>query len=504
MEREPDRRLHPVSLLLNLGATLKDLLVPLVVALFFARSDAFRLIVPGLIALIAGGTAVFKYLTYSYRYDEDDLVVREGMFFRNERHIPYNRIQNIDAVQNVVHRLFDVAVVQVQTGSSAEPEATMNVLPMRALAEMRQRVLVERRQLAAPEGADVTVIEAPARPAPRQVLHLPPRELIIAGFIENRGLALVAAAFGILAQSDMLEDVIRRVLPKERPAWLENVVPDAVPSATAVIGGIVMLVLFALIVVRILSTLWTLIRLHDFTLVRDGNDLRAQYGLFTRVTATIPVQRVQTISIHQRWLHRRFHRAAIRVTTAGASGIPGEEKAAADREWLAPIVPVNAVRSLLHEIDPALELGDVQWMGAHPRAALRLTRVYLIVVALITAALAVLFSWWSLAIGVVLCIFAVLRARGTAASLGTAILGHSVAFRSGWLHQVVSVARFERIQSASWFQSFLDRRNAMARISVDTAGMGESGLGMGYLPEAAALELHTRLSQSAAAKPFTW
>ena len=35
VEREPDRRLHPVSLLLNLGATPKDLLIPLVVA--FAR-----------------------------------------------------------------------------------------------------------------------------------------------------------------------------------------------------------------------------------------------------------------------------------------------------------------------------------------------------------------------------------------------------------------------------------------------------------------------------------
>jgi putative membrane protein len=276
------------------------------------------------------------------------------------------------------------------------------------------------------------------------------------------------------------------------------------PSATSAVVGITMLILFALIAVRILSTLWTLIRLHDFTVVRDGNDLRTEYGLFTRVTATIPVQRVQTISIHQRWLHRKFGRAAIRVTTAGASGIPGEGKTTADREWLAPIIPVAAVRALIHEIDPSLELERVEWTKAHPRAALRITRIHLLVVALIAIVLAFLIGWWTLLVAGLLGFWGLVSARGIAANLGTAIVGDRVAFRSGWLHQVVSVAPFERIQSASWYQSFLDRRNAMATVSVDTAGMGQSGLGMGYLPEATAMRLQLELAQAAARAPFTW
>src|SRR5688500_7916427 len=109
----PDRRLHPFSLLFHLAERVKELVIPLVVGLFPTRSDLVRILVPAVVGLIATVSAVAKYLSYTYRYDEDDLVVRTGIFFKNERHIPYERIQNIDAVQNVAHRFLNVAVVQV-------------------------------------------------------------------------------------------------------------------------------------------------------------------------------------------------------------------------------------------------------------------------------------------------------------------------------------------------------------------------------------------------------
>ena len=69
-----------------------------------------------------------------------ELVIRSGLVFRSERHIPYARIQNIDAVQNVLHRLLNVVEVEVETGGGETSEATMSVLPMAAFHEMRERV----------------------------------------------------------------------------------------------------------------------------------------------------------------------------------------------------------------------------------------------------------------------------------------------------------------------------------------------------------------------------
>lgn len=499
---EPDRRLHPLSLLFHLGARLWDFAIPLIVALFATRSDTMRVVAPAAVAVIAAIAAVFKYLSYTYRYDDDDLVVRTGLIFRNERHIPYDRIQNVDAMQNVAHRFFNVAVVQVQTGSGSEPEATLSVLPMSDLAEMRRRVLAGKRAAAAIDTVDEHAVTGPVvPPAPTRLLHLPPRELVIAGFIENRGMALVAAATGVIWQVDAFEDLVKNLVPDSAPDWAQVVTGGV--GASFVLGGAT-LFLVALLGIRLLSALWAVIRLHDFTLVRDGNDLRAEYGLFTRVTATIPLRRVQTISIHQRWLHRRLGRAAIRVTTAGASGLPGEGGQTADREWLAPIIRSADIGRLIQQIDPSMELDGAEWVPADPRAAGRLIRVSGVWAAVITSASALAVGWWSLAVAALLGVRAVLRASGITRQLGCAFVGDRVAFRSGWLHHVVSVARFERIQSAVFAQTLFDRRTRMARVGVDTAGMGQGELGMPYLPEAVALRLHARLTDAAVRTPFTW
>lgn len=503
MSSEADHRLHPLTVLFHLGARLWDFIIPLGVAMFASSSDRFRLVVALGVPIVAMVSAVLTYLTYRYRYADEDLVVRTGLIFRNERHIPYDRIQNIDAVQNMAHRLFKVAVIQVQTGASREPEATMSVLPIEALEEMRERVRGKRAAAKANEAPTEIVAEPATEPAPARLLHLPTRELMLAGFIENRGLALVAAAMGALWQIDPLEKMMIERIPRLVPAWARSAA-EVTADGTVIVMGLTTLFLASVILIRVLSTLWAIIRLHEFTLARHGNDLRVEYGLFTRVTATIPLRRIQTISIHQRWLHRKLGRAAIRVTTAGASGVPGGESAQSDREWLAPIIRADAVRPLLHELDPSLELGGAEWTPVHERAALRMARVSAGWGAPIVAISAFFIGWWALVVAAILGARAILRARGIAKHLGCAIMDERVAFRQGWLHRIVTVARFERIQSASLGESYFDRRTGMAEVAVDTAGIGASGLRMRYLPENVARGVYARLATAATRTPFTW
>ena len=86
-------------------------------------------------------------------------------------------------------------------------------------------------------------------------------------------------------------------------------------SAIAMAGFAVFLVL-----VRIVSMIWALVRLYDFRLTRVGEDLRSEYGLFTKVAATVPIRRVQAITINAGPLHRWLERATVRVATAGGAG----------------------------------------------------------------------------------------------------------------------------------------------------------------------------------------
>ena len=92
----------------------------------------------------AAVASILRYLTFRLRYDNHELVIRSGLIFRRERHVPFSRIQNVDAIQNVVHRLLGVVEVRVETGGGKEEEARLSVLPLAAMHELRDRVFANR------------------------------------------------------------------------------------------------------------------------------------------------------------------------------------------------------------------------------------------------------------------------------------------------------------------------------------------------------------------------
>ena len=134
-----DRRLHPLSWLFTAARFAKGFLVPALLFLLASGGAGYELWG----ALFVGpviAAAVVQYRVYRYRLAADEMIVRDGVLTRTERRIPYRRIQNIDLVQNPLHRLFGVALVRVETASGARPEAVMRVLSLDAAAEMRARV----------------------------------------------------------------------------------------------------------------------------------------------------------------------------------------------------------------------------------------------------------------------------------------------------------------------------------------------------------------------------
>ena len=160
-------RLHPASVLFGIGQRLRELALPLIVLLFSAGTAGLGWQVWLLVGLVPYTiVAIGRTLTFRYRYDEHELVIRTGLLFRNERHVPYARIQNVDGVQTVFHRLLKVVDVKVQTAGGNEPEATMSVLPVAAFEQMRQRVFEGKREAALGPTAEGQTGEIPAAPPP--------------------------------------------------------------------------------------------------------------------------------------------------------------------------------------------------------------------------------------------------------------------------------------------------------------------------------------------------
>jgi len=515
-----EQRLHPATLLFDLATHIRRFAVPAVLVMFGASRSSdglgnmFERIPSGweswllVLLLPATITTIARYLSFRLRYDERELVIRSGLFFRKERHVPYSRIQNVDAIQNLFHRLLHVVEVRLETGGGTEEEARMRVLSQAAFEDLRRHVFTGRASLgaAAAEQDQVTTRQASEGTT---LVHLPLRELLLCGLLENKGMVLIGAAYGVVWETGIVDgfwaglfgtDTVGRGFFRAIAGVLFR--GDSLPMVPIALGAALGLGL--LLLVRVVSMIWALVRLFDFRLTRIGEDLRTQYGLFTRVTTTVPIRRVQTITVSSGPLHRLLKRATVRMETAGGAG--GENSAASVREWLAPLIRREAVPALLQQVVPGFDLAAVDWQPVHPRAFARAVKPNLIFVALVTTGAAIVMGWGSVGILLLMLPWAIVSTRQHVAHLGWAETDEVVVLRGGWLWQQLTLARVNKIQSVSMHQSPFDRRAAMARVRVDTAGAAEFShrIDIPYLDGEVARHLHERLSAHAANTAFRW
>jgi putative membrane protein len=493
-----ERRLHPLSILFNLGKQAAGFAIPALLFLVGARSRGFGWESMAIVFLVPGAMfAIGRYLTFRYRYERDEMVILSGFVFRNERHVPYARIQNIEAVQNVVHRLFGVVEVRVQTGGADEPEATMSVLSVVAMDEMRRRVAEAR--------GGMTVADAGGDRA-RVILRLPTRELLLSGFIENRGVLVVGAALGLLWELGLLEGLVEAAVgPRVAGRGTFRAISRAVFAGTLAPGWMLVgaaLVAGFLLLTRVLSIGWAFVIFHGFTVFREADDLRVCYGFFTRLTTTVPLRRIQQVTIRETPLHRLFKRASVRVATAGGTGYEGASR---QRQWLPPIVHRNDLPRLVEDLLPGVDARLLEWQPVHRRAFRRAVKMSLGLAFATWLLPAVLLRAWSLTLVPGMLVLAVVHARLAVASLAWAKTGNAIAFRRGAFWRYVSIVRFTKIQAVAMHESPFDRRTGMATLSVDTAGASQTDrIEIPYLDRDVVATLGAELAVEAGRTAFRW
>lgn len=490
---QPTLRLHALSWLFGLSGAIKQMVLPLIALLFFnVRDDTPGPLGPWIVPIIVAAVAiraVWIQLTFRYGFSPTGLVVREGTIFRNVRHIEYARIENIDTERGVLHRLLGLAEVRVQTSTGGKPEALISVLDLAAVQQMRERVFSDAKP------AEKTI----ETPAENTLLHLGIGELVRHGLIDNRGMILVAAAFGVLHEAGVFEinqALVDRALQSSSAAGLA-----ALGLMMQIALGI-LTILGAIIAVRILSVILAIMTFYDFRLTRVAGDLRARYGLFTRVALTLRTRRIQAVHQNESLLHRWFHRVSLDVDLAGDSG--GESNGDNSRmrkRWLAPVCPANAAPALIAAALPSLDWNtEPDWQPLASGARGRIFRKTALWSVLILTAPAI----WYLREGAIVVMLSCIPLAWMHAHLYVkytrwALAGDAVLFRCGWLNRQLTIVPRDRVQALSVEATPFDRRSRMASIYIDTAGASAmtAGIRIRYLATDAAERLATALYRTA-------
>ena len=495
----PLKYLHTTSLVFDLIAHVRSYLFPLVFGLVGAANGNVRLlIISGILFIPAVLRSAFRYFTLRYRIEDAHFYVDQGLIFRKTRTIPVDRIQNIDLTQNVLHRIFKVAEVKVETASGTEAEAVLRVLSMEEVDTLRKAIFAGKQMLTAnqtqklpakssdlaeslspvDQASDIAAVSDPVEG--EEVWKIPLIDLIKVGLASNRGLVMLG--IGLVTFDQFTEKGYETVF-----AFLAGYLPKDTGSLGFYLQAIIAVVL-GLVLLRLVGILWYVLRFFDYKLEQRGDDLRLSCGLLTRVSASVPRKRIQFISVQQNLIMRWFGIATIRVETAGGATDASKPNQSIGKTWFMPVIPVVEVPQLVNLLRPGVnwDLERFEFQGLAPRASTRMIRIALVQTLLVAIAVVganCYFSesletqalvWGGIA-GVAAMPALILFALKKAASRKYARIDNGVVYRTGVFGRKTSVTFFDKLQTVACFQTPFDRRWKMATLALDTAAAGPAG-----------------------------
>ena len=495
---DAERRLHPMSWLFVLLQQLRQFIAPLIALLLFGRGSSDRyggnewwpLIGVGVLVLLA----LWRYFTYRYGVLDDRLVIRSGVLHRSLRVIPFARIHNVALKQSLLHRVFGVAEVRLESAGGTKPEAEMRVLKLADALALES--LVRQRAHVGPATAQA------APPASTTLLQLPLSEVLRLGVVSNRGMIVVGAGLAGLWQFGG-EQLGRRV-QQQISGWLRELFGYAGshgygPLDYALTGASVILLAFALL--RLLSMLLALLQHYGFTLTEHGRRLTVERGLLARWRTAASRRRIQAWTLHEGLLHRWLRRRSLLVDTAAAEQ-QGEPRALHE---LAPIATPDACDALIEHLLPRSGWSHLQWQALDRRHWWRLWLFDVVAALLACAALSWQLGAWGL-IALAWLPWSAFKARRRIARAGYAVSDHLIAVREGWITRHWRFAELDKLQALRLAFTPLDRRCGTATLWLDTtgAGMNSPPLRIRFLPEPVARALHDGLARTLAQRPLRW
>ena len=502
VESDQDKRLHPISLVFSLISLIKSNVIPTIFGVLgAANGNVFYLILAAIFLIPSVAVSIIRYFTVRYRISKGELVVNEGLFFRRTRTVPVERIQNIDLVQGVLHRIFKVAEVRVETASGTKPEAVLSVLSLTQVELLRRNVF--RQKTVETTSADKTSEDSAynlandqdnefgdgfashtqsagdgnifaasanerAENEERTILKIPLAWLAKAGFASDRGLLMVGVALGLYYQFDRGQQYDFDLSYFKQ--WLPTIDNPLITAALVIAGSLV-----ALLLLRVLGVGWYILRFFGYQMRLSGDDFKISCGLFTKISATVPRKRIQFISIHSNLVSRMLGLSSIRIETAGGASSDNENATTTvSRRWFIPVIPTADVSEMIGQLRPDLQWqpDSYQWQPLSAKASSRMTRIAIVVSLLLAPAGFFFFGVWGCGITVialpVLITYAIKKSR----AVRFARTSFGVVYRSGILTRKISLTFFEKIQATQVVQSPFDRRWKMATLSVDTAAAG--------------------------------
>ena len=458
-------KLHPISAFLNFIKGLKELILPFIIIFgvnIFRDGGVSSMFTQGwqglipvmigsvvLIFLLVGG--IIKWKRFVYWFEDGELRIEYGLFVKEKRYIPFDRIQSLNYTEGIFHRPLGLVKVKVETAGSGkigQAEAELTAISREDANRIESEMEKAKHRLpeeVVAEMGPVEKVEAPIKKEARVLYRMSMKELLILATTSG-GIGVVISAVALFL-SQFSELIPYDAIYEEVMLFLRFGVLI-----------VALTIFFVLLIAWVISVVMTIVANYQFTIQRDEDHIYITRGLLEKKKVSVPLKRVQGIKVSQNPLREFFGYATVMVESAGGSIGDKDEKIR-----LFPLVKANRMIPILAELFPELEWAP-ELVKAPKRSVHFFYRLDLLWLLPMLAALGYFFYPYGLLSLVILpfvVIIGIWQHRTVGYALGEKQL--TMQFRGLSKHRFFMLKK--RVQVIQVTQSFFQRRKGIASIS---------------------------------------
>ena len=293
-------RVHPMVIMDTVITGFRLFGIFMVLALKEQNWKYYLLVLAGFLLLIVIG--IFDYFVKSYEVRDGALIYTKGIINKEVKNINLENIQSIDMSSNIMYQAFNLLSVDINLVGGK-----IRIKPLKK--EIALNLIDILRDLKRDEDTSV-VHENTEEEIQREILRLSVKDLAFYGLLRVRFFAALGL---ILALNDKIRDVFKIIFDNE--AYFDELLQKNAESVAGNITALFIIIGIFMILVVIGSIIFTIVKYYNFLLTTKDHNLLCKYGLLTKKSLVIDIDRIQSVKLIYPLRYRFFGLAKLSVET---------------------------------------------------------------------------------------------------------------------------------------------------------------------------------------------
>ena len=293
-------RVHPMVIMDTVITGFRLFGIFMILALKEQNWKYYLLVLAGFLILIVIG--IFDYFVKSYEVRDGALIYTKGIINKEVKNINLENIQSIDMSSNIMYQAFNLLSVDINLVGGK-----IRIKPLKK--EVALNLIDILRDLKRDEDTS-EVHENTEEEIQREILRLSVKELAFYGLLRVRFFAALGL---ILALNDKIRDVFKIIFDNE--AYFDELLQKNAELVAGNITALFIIIGIFMILVVLASIIFTIIKYYDFILTTKDHNLLCKYGLLTKKSLVIDIDRIQSVKLIYPLRYRFFGLAKLSVET---------------------------------------------------------------------------------------------------------------------------------------------------------------------------------------------